>query len=173
MVAATMVGLALLTVLSLLWMARRVHERGQFGPKASAMLRSLYPIVLGLGGWFLGALIVMATMPGVRLDHQLLVALSTGLPIGLGIYFAWVHPDWPTSTRTAGFAVATAGSLVGACLGSYATAGLIAPITAVVGATAGANLTLLALEVWRDKHARDHFVDSSAKATSEALTAPR
>jgi hypothetical protein len=34
-----------------------VHKRGQFGCKASAASRSLYPIVLGLGGLCLGALI--------------------------------------------------------------------------------------------------------------------
>ena len=48
--AGTMVGLALLTVLSLLWMPRRMHKRGRIGPKAGATLRSLYRIVVGLGG---------------------------------------------------------------------------------------------------------------------------
>lgn len=70
-------------------MARRVHKRGRFGRKSSATLRSLYPIVLGLGGWFLGVLVVITTLPGVPLDHELLAVLSVGLPIGLGIYFAW------------------------------------------------------------------------------------
>ena len=46
--AGTILGLALLTVASLLAMARRVHTRGGYGPKASAILRSLYPVVLGL-----------------------------------------------------------------------------------------------------------------------------
>jgi hypothetical protein len=46
-----MVGFALLTVLSLLLMARRMRKRGGYGRKASATLRSVYPIVLGLGGW--------------------------------------------------------------------------------------------------------------------------
>ena len=57
--AGTMVGLGLITVLSLLWLPRRVHKRGRFGRKSSATLRSLYPIVLGLGGWFAGVLIVI------------------------------------------------------------------------------------------------------------------
>jgi hypothetical protein len=48
-IAATMVGLALLAVFSLPWMARRVRTRGGLGRKASATLRSLYPFVLGLG----------------------------------------------------------------------------------------------------------------------------
>ena len=44
-------------------MARRVHRRGAYGRKASAALRTLYPIVLGLGGWFLGVLIVLVAFP--------------------------------------------------------------------------------------------------------------
>ena len=52
------------------------------------MLRSAYPIILGVGGWLLGALIVLATMPSVPVDDELLVALSVGLPVGLGIYLA-------------------------------------------------------------------------------------
>jgi pimeloyl-ACP methyl ester carboxylesterase len=86
-IAGTMVGLALLTVVSLLWMARRVRRRGRFGRKAGATLRSVYPIVLGLGGWFLGALVVITTMPGVPLNDELLAMLSIGVPVGLGIYW--------------------------------------------------------------------------------------
>jgi pimeloyl-ACP methyl ester carboxylesterase len=93
-IAGIMVGLSLLTVLSLLVMVRRVHSRGSTGRKSGAFLRSVYPIVLGLGGWLLGALIVLTTMPGVPLDHELVAALSVGVPIGLGIALAWVHRDW-------------------------------------------------------------------------------
>ena len=52
-----------LAVLSLLWLARRVHKRGAIGRKAGATLRSVYVLVLGLGGWFLGALLVLTTLP--------------------------------------------------------------------------------------------------------------
>ncbi len=38
-IAGSMAGLALLAVVSLLRIARRVHKRGRFGPKASAALR--------------------------------------------------------------------------------------------------------------------------------------
>jgi len=54
LVAGTMIGLALVTVLSLLWMARRVHQRGRLGQKTEATLRAVYTVVLGLGGWFFG-----------------------------------------------------------------------------------------------------------------------
>ena len=105
------------------------------------MLRSVYPIVLGLGGWFVGVLIVVTTMPGTPLDDELLAALSVGVPIGLGIYWAWVHRDWSGPDQDRGFAAALAGALVGAWLGFHATTGLLALITAIVGATVGANLT--------------------------------
>ena len=52
-----MLGLALLTILLLVWNAWWVHMRGQFGRRASAAPRSLYPIVLGIAGRCLGALI--------------------------------------------------------------------------------------------------------------------
>ncbi len=164
-IAATMVGLALLAVLSLLWMAHRVHKRGRFGRKASATLRSLYPIVLGLGGWFLGALIVITTIPGVPLDDELLAAGSMGLPIGLGIYLAWVNRDRSAKTATTGFAAAAGGALVGAWLGFNATEGLFALITTIVGATVGANLILLALDIAWDRQARVRFVETDAKET--------
>ncbi len=91
-IGGAMVGLAALTVLSLLLMARRVHKRGRFGRKTGAVLRSVYPVVLGLGGWFLGVLIVITTMPGTPLDDELLAALSVGLPIGIGVYFGLGEP---------------------------------------------------------------------------------
>jgi pimeloyl-ACP methyl ester carboxylesterase len=154
-VGGTIVGFALLTVLSLLWMAGLVRRRGGFGRKASATLRSVYPVVLGLGGWFMGVLIVVTTMPGVPLDDELLAVLSVGVPIGLGIYWAWVPRDGSVPTKTAGFAGALAGALVGAWLGFNATTGLLALITAIVGATVGANLLLIALDIARARSLRD------------------
>jgi pimeloyl-ACP methyl ester carboxylesterase len=145
-IAGTMVGLALLTVLSLLLMARRVRRRGRFGRKASATLRTVYPIVLGLGGWFVGVLIVITTMPGVPLDDELLAMLSVGLPVGLGIYLAWVRRD-SAQSKAVGLAAAAAGALAGAWLGFHATVDLLALVTAIAGAVAGANLTLILLDM--------------------------
>ena len=156
-IAGSMVGLGALTVLSLLWMARRVHKRGHFGRKASATLRSLYPMVLGLGGWFLGVLIVITTMPGVPLDNELLAVLPVAVPIGLGIYWAWVHRDRSATTKTAGFVAAMGGALLGAWLGFHATAGLLALITTIVGATVGANLLLIVLGMTWARSVRDRF----------------
>jgi pimeloyl-ACP methyl ester carboxylesterase len=165
-IAGTMVGLAVLTVLSLLLMARRVRSRGGFGRKASATLRSVYPLVLGLGGWVLGVLIVITTMPGVPLDDQLLATLSVGVPIGLGIYLAWTNRDRSAWSKLAGFAAAVGGALAGAWLGFHAATDLIALLTAIVGAAAVANLTLIAFDIRQARQARDRIL-----APKEALEA--
>jgi pimeloyl-ACP methyl ester carboxylesterase len=160
-IAGAMVGLALLTVLSLLWLPWRVHKRGRIGRKHSAALRSLYPIVLGLGGWFLGVLIVMTTLPGVPLDDELLAALSVGVPIGLGIYFAWVNRDWSAKTKATGFAAAVGAALVGGWLGFNATEGLLALITTIVGAAVGGNLILLFLDIAWGRQVRERFAETA------------
>ena len=69
------------------------------------------------------------------------------MPIGLGIYLAWVNRDLSARARTVGFFAAMASALVGAWLGFHATTGLLAVITTIVGAAVGANLTLLALDI--------------------------
>lgn len=152
---ATMLVFAIIAALSLWWMPRRVHKRGSFGPKASAWIRSLYPLVLGLGGWFLVVLIVMTIWPSISLGNSLIAVLSMGLPIGLGIYWAWVHQDWSTQIRKAGFAAAMGGALVGGWVGFTSTAGLLALITTIIGAAIGANLALIVLDITWDKSARD------------------
>ena len=66
--------LALLTILLLVWNAWWVHKRCQFGSKASAASRPRYPMVPGLRGWCLGALIT--TIVGAAAGGNLLVALD-------------------------------------------------------------------------------------------------
>jgi pimeloyl-ACP methyl ester carboxylesterase len=170
-VLGVLVGLAVLTVLSLIWMALRVRWRGPFGRKSSVVLRSLYALVLGLGGWFVGLLVVLATMPGVPLTDEMLVAFSVGLPVGLGVYLAWVNRDWSSSIKTTGLAAAAGGALVGAWSGFHVTSagfGLFAPLLAIVGAAVGANLTLVALDIAWDRQVRARFAETSAKETLEA-----
>jgi pimeloyl-ACP methyl ester carboxylesterase len=169
-VLGVMLGLVALALVSLLWMLLRVRRRGAFGRKASATLRSLYPMLLGLGGWSLSVLIVVTALPGVALDDELLAALSIGFPIGLGIYLAWVNRDWSARTKVTGFAAAVAGALIGARLGFNATEGLVAVVTTIVGAVAGANLTVVALDIAWDWQVRDRFAETNAKETLEART---
>jgi pimeloyl-ACP methyl ester carboxylesterase len=143
--AGGMVGLALLTVLSLLWMYVHVHRRGPFGRKTSAVLRSLYPVLLGLGGWFAGVLLVTTTMETTPIDSPLLAVLGVGVPVGLGVYWAWVSAP----SKGFGFLAAVIGAVLGAWLGFHAGTDLLALITAIVGATGGANLGLVVLDISR------------------------
>jgi hypothetical protein len=119
------------------------------------LLRSVYPLLLGLGGWCVGALIVLTTMPGVRIDNELLVIVSVGVPIGLGIYWAWVHLDWSVRSRRVGLAAAAAGALGGAWLGHHATDSLLGLLTAIAGALVGANVMLIFLDMSRARSARN------------------
>ena len=107
-------------------------------------------------------------MPGTPLDDELLAALSVGVPIGLGIYFAWVNRDWSATTKTTGFAAAVGGALVGAWLGFHATTDLLALVTAIVGAAVGANLTLVLLDIAWDRQAHDRFATTDATESLEA-----
>ena len=170
-VLGSMLGLVALTVLSLLWMALRVRWRGGFGRKSSVVLRSVYPLVLGLGGWLLGILVVLTTNRGLSLTDELIGSLSVGSPVGLGVYFAWVNRGWSARTRNIGLAAAAAGALIGAWLGFNVTSagfGYIAPFVAIVGATLGANVLLLALDIVWDSQAHDRAAESSATESLEA-----
>ena len=160
-----MAGLGLLTILSLVWMPRRVHKRGHFGRKSSAMLRSVYPILLGLGGWFAALLIVITTMPTVPLADPLLAALSIGGPVGLCVYFAWTNRDWSAMTKSAGFAAALGGALVGGRIGFGVTQDLMRLFTAIAGSLVGANLFLLVLDMAWDLRVRDRFAAGKPKET--------
>jgi pimeloyl-ACP methyl ester carboxylesterase len=161
-----LLALAALVVLSLTALARRVRTRGRVGPKAAAALRSLFPVVLGLGGWSLGTLIVLTAMPGLRMTSELVVVTSVAVPIGLGAYWAWVHRDWPASTTRVGRVVVAAGTLGGAWLGFHATAVPLALLTAIAGAVAGANLALILVDLWQA------FVDTPPAAPPVDVHAP-
>ena len=101
-IGGAMVGLALLVCSRCSGWPSACSVRGGFGRKASAVLRSVYPVVLGLGGWFVGVLIVITTMPGVPLDDELLAVLSIGVPIGLGISPLGGAPRQPEAPRLRG-----------------------------------------------------------------------
>ena len=153
-VLATLLGFAGLTVLSLLALALRVRSRGSLGRWSGFAIRSLYVLVLGLGGWFLGVLIALTALPTVALDSAVLAGLSIGLPVGLGIYLAWYRSELEPQAKAIGLAGSLAAALVGAWLGLHSVAGLFGVITAAIGATAAANLTLLGLDIAWDHRRR-------------------
>jgi hypothetical protein len=111
---------------------------------------------------------VLVALPTVPLDDELLAALSVGLPVGLGVYFAWVNSDWAANTKAIGLAAAVGGAIVGGWLGFHAIEGLFALVTAIVGAAVGANLIVLALDIAWDRQVRDRFPAPSIKEAFQA-----
>jgi len=148
-----MIGFALLAVIWLVILAIRVRRRGGTGRKTGAWIRSAGPIVFGLGGWFLGALLVLRFWPNVPLEDQLLAVVSVAVPIWLGVYAGWVRTDTPKAMRAKGIGAAGVGAVVGAALGYHVTSGLIALITTIIAAAVVSNLSLLVLDIWTERAA--------------------
>jgi hypothetical protein len=151
----TMVGVALLAVIWLVVLAIRIRRRGGTGRKTGAWIRSAGPIVFGLGGWFLGALLILRfwLWPSRPLDDQLLAVVSIAVPIWLGVYAGWVCTDTPKAMRAKGIGAAGVGAVVGAALGFHVTSGLMALITTIIGAAVVSNLSLLVLDIWTERAA--------------------
>jgi RND superfamily putative drug exporter len=166
-VFAVILGLAALTIVSLVLLAVRVQRRGRLGGKTGAAIRSLYVLVLGLGGWFIGMLIALTALPTVALDNELLAGLSIGLPVGLGVFLAWYRSELETRAKAIGLAGSLAAAFVGAWLGLHAVAGLFGVITAAIGATAAANLALLGLDIAWD---REHGIPAPERPSTHQRT---
>jgi len=148
-----MIGFALLTVIWLVVLAIRIRRRGGTGRKTGAWIRSASPIVFGLGGWFLGEVLVLRFWPSRALPDQLLAVVSVAVPIWLGVYAGWVCTDTPKAMRAKGVGAAGVGAVVGAVLGFHATSGLTALITTIIGAAVVSNLSLLVLDIWTERAA--------------------
>ena len=161
-ILGVVIGFALLAALWLLWVARRVRKHGAAGRKTSVATRTIVPVVLGLGGWFGAALVVLTLWPALSLASELLGILAPSVPIALGLYLAWTHRDWDRATKSLGLLAATAGALLGGWLGFTATSGLSALVTTTIGAAAGGNLALIAVSLFRERSARGHGNDPAA-----------
>ena len=98
---------------------------------------------------------------------MLLAVVSIGVPVGLGVYLAWVRRDLPAGGKTIGLCASTCGALAGAWLGFHAGTGLLAVVTTIVGAALGANLAVLGLDIARDREAPDRAAESLAHETLE------
>ena len=149
----------------------------RFTPARIVAFALILVVVAGLGylrfapdaaaGWFTGVLIVLTTKSGVPLDDELLATVPVGLTVGLGIYLAWMSRDRPARTKATGCAAAIAGALLGGWLGFHATDGLAALLTTLVGATVGANLLLLVLDLVEDPLPRDPSAVHQHRADAE------
>ena len=151
-IAGVMIGIAFVAALSLLAAALRIRSRGRLGRVASVALRSVWGLVLGLGGWLGAALLAMILVPSIQIDTAALVVPSVALPVAFGAYLAWLDVDRP---KLAGLACAVAGAQLGAWFGFAIAASPLALLTAVVGAVAGTNLLLVAGDIVSDRaHSR-------------------
>jgi pimeloyl-ACP methyl ester carboxylesterase len=159
---ATMIGFAVLAALWLLWVARRVRKHGAAGRKTSVATRTIVLLVLGLGGWFGAALVVLTLWPTLSLSSELVGILAPSVPIALGLYLAWTHRDWDRATKSLGLLAAIAGALLGGWFGFTAVSGLFALVTTTIGAAAGGNLALIAVSLFRERSARGHGNDPAA-----------
>ena len=153
-ILGAVIGVVVLAALWLLWLARRVRKHGSAGRKTSVLARTIVPVVLGLGGWFGAALVVLTLWPALSLASELLGILAPSVPIALGLYLAWTHRDWDRATKSLGLLAATAGALLGGWLGFTAASGLFALVTTTIGAAAGGNLALIAVSLVRERSAR-------------------
>jgi len=149
-----MVGFAALAALWLLWVARRVRKHGAAGPKTSFATRTIVVLVLGLGGWLGGALVVLTLWPALSLYSALLGILAPSVPMALGLYLAWTQRDWDRATKSLGLLAATAGALLGGWFGFTATSGLFAIVTTTIGAAAAGNLALIAVSFFHERSER-------------------
>ncbi len=146
-------GVVVLAALSLLWVALRVRKHGSAGRKTSVVARTIVPVVLGLGGFFGAALVVLSLWPALSLASELLRILAPSGLIALGLYLAWTHRDWDRATKSLGLLAATAGALLGGWLGFTAISGLFGLVTTIIGAVAGGNLALIAVSLFRQPSA--------------------
>jgi pimeloyl-ACP methyl ester carboxylesterase len=145
-----LLSFAALTVLSVLWMSVRLCRQASFGRKGSAAIRSLYATLVGIGGWCIGALVILTALPTVPIDDQVLAVISVGVPVGLTVYCGWLKRDSLPAIRVVGAAAALGASILGAWLGYHVPATpLLGGLTGALGAVAATNLALIALEVGR------------------------
>ena len=161
-ILGVVIGVVVLAALWLLWLALRVRKHGSAGRKTSVLARTIVPVVLGLGGFFGAALVVLTLWPALSLASELLWILAPSGLIALGLYLAWTHRDWDRATKSLGLLAVTAGALLGGWLGFTATSGLFALVTTTIGAAAGGNLALIAVSLVRERSARGHGNDPAA-----------
>jgi len=146
---ASVSGLVVVAAILLGWLSLRLRRRGNVGVKTGVAGRSIYALFIGLGGWCLGALVLLTLMPSVSLSNVLVNVPFIAVPVALAVYLAWSHRSWSRSTRMDGLAAVVGGALVGTWLGLHVVSGLFGAFTAVFGAILGANLAVLLRDVVR------------------------
>ena len=156
---------AALAVLSALWFSLRLRRGASFGRKTSVAVRSLLPLLLGFGGWCLGALVALVALPTVPITDATLAVVSIATPVALAVYTGWFRAS---ARRGVAALVAIATAALGAWLGYQVPhAPGFGAVTAIIGATLAANLGLIALDI-----AAPVTADAAVPGPARAATAP-
>jgi pimeloyl-ACP methyl ester carboxylesterase len=144
-VLGIVLGLAAIAILSLLWIGTRLGRGRMFGRKGSVAVRSLLALLVGFGGWCLGALIALTALPTVPLDDQVLAIVSIAPAVAAVVYAGWFRRTGPTGIAAV---VALSTALLGAWLGFHVPhTPALGAVTAIIGASLAANLGLIALDI--------------------------
>ena len=164
-VAGVFVGFAALLVLSILWFVRRLRRGATFGRKTSIAVRSLFALLLGFGGWCLGALIALVALPTVPITDATLAVVSIAPPVALAVYTGWFRS---TAPRGVAALTATACATLGAWLGYQVPhAPGFGAVTAIIGAILAANLGLIVVDI-----AAPATADAAVPGWARAETVP-
>ena len=155
---AIMLGLVVLAAATLLWAVFRVRGRGAAGRKTGLAMRTAGGFVVGLGGWFLGALIAATFWTTVPLTSEPLAVLSAGLPVALVEYLAWTRRDAGRAAKARGFLAATAGALIGGWYGFTVMPGIAGLFATIIGAVAAGNIALIVLDLFRERPGQPELV---------------
>jgi pimeloyl-ACP methyl ester carboxylesterase len=155
---AVMLGFVVLAAAALLWAALRVRMRGAAGRKTGLVMRSVLAFAVGLGGWFLGVLVVLTFWTTVPLGSEPLAVLSVGLPVALVLYLAWTRRDAGRAAKTGGLLAASAGTLIGGWYGYTVIPGFIGLFATIIGAIAAGNIALIALELIGERSRKPQLV---------------
>jgi pimeloyl-ACP methyl ester carboxylesterase len=142
---AIMLGFVVLAVAILAWALFRVRRLGVVGRKTGLAMRTLLGFVVGLGGWFLGVLVVLTFFTAVPLSSEPLAVLSVGLPVALALYLAWTRRDDGWAVKVRGLLAASAGAVIGGWYGYTVIPGITGLLATVVGAVAAGNIALIVL----------------------------
>lgn len=155
---AVMLGFIVLAAAVLLWAALRVRVRGAAGRKTSLAMRSVLAFVVGLGGWFLGALIVLTFWTTVPLGSEPLAVLSGGLPVALVLYLAWTRRGAGRAAKAGGLLAASGGTLIGGWYGYTVIPGFLGLFATIIGAITAGNIALIALELIGERSRKPQLI---------------